>query len=171
MKRIVLLTLLAAVLAPSLLAAPKVTTVLLVRHAEKASMDEDPPLSAAGVARAKELARVLASVPVRAIYITQYVRTAMTAQPFADAVSIKPIVRKTGKTYAAELAKEILAEHAGQTVLVVGHTTTTAAMLRAFGVPDVAVIEESTFDNLFVCTLVEGAPPVVTALRYGVAAR
>jgi 2,3-bisphosphoglycerate-dependent phosphoglycerate mutase len=171
MKRMLLLTLLAAVLAPSVLAAPKVTTVIMVRHAEKASPDGDPPLSVAGVERSKELARVLTGVPVRAIYITQYIRTQMTAQPFAEAVAIKPVVRATGKSYAADLTKEILADHAGETVLVVGHTTTTAEMLRAFGVKDVATIEESTFDNLFVCTLVEGAPPVVTALRYGVAAR
>lgn len=171
MKRTLLLTLLAAVLAPSLLAAPKVTTVILVRHAEKASLEDDPPLSAAGVERAKELARVLTAVPVRAIYVTQYVRTQMTARPYAEAVGIKPVVRQAGKTYAAELAKTILAEHAGKTVLVVGHTNSTADMLRAFGVPKVAVIEESTFDNLFVVTLVKGAPPVVTALRYGVAAR
>jgi broad specificity phosphatase PhoE len=170
MKRLLLLTLLVAV---SLGAAPNpVTTVILVRHAEKASQDDDTPLSAIGLARANELARVLASVKVDAIYTTQFKRTKETAAPLAQALGLTPIERRTGETYAAELAKHILAENRGQTVVVVGHSNTTLPVLRALGATgELPAIPESQFDNLFVLTDVAGATPNVVALRFGAVAR
>jgi phosphohistidine phosphatase SixA len=169
MKRLALVL---AFLATSLAAAPNpVTTVILVRHAEKASQDADPSLSAAGAERAKELARVLSGVKVDAIYTTQYKRTVETAAPFATASGVTPVVRTAGKTFAADLAKHLLAEHRGQTVLVVGHSNTTIDVIKALGVTDVAGIPESQFDNLYVLTAVEGAEAKVVALRYGGVAR
>ena len=169
MKRIVIAFLL---LATSLAAAPHpVTTVILVRHAEKASQDEDPPLSAAGEQRAKDLARTLAGVKFDAIYTTQYKRTQGTAAPLAEALKITPVVRNAGGTYAADIAKHIRATHAGQTVLVVGHSNTTVEVMRAFGASNLAAIPESEYDNLFVLTDVEGAEPKVVSLRYGAVAR
>ncbi len=172
MKRVILVFLLAALLATSLAAAPNpVTTVILVRHAEKASQEDDSPLTAAGTERAKELARVLAGVKVDAIYMTQFRRVQDTAAPVAAAFGMTPIVRNTGATYAADLAKHIRATHAGQTVLVVGHSNTTINVMKALGASDVASMPESEYDNLFVLTDVEGAAPKVVALRYGVVAR
>jgi phosphohistidine phosphatase SixA len=172
MKRVVLVSLLAALLAMSLVAAPNpVTTVILVRHAEKASQEDDSPLTAAGTERAKELARVLAGVKVDAIYMTQFRRVQDTAAPIATALNMTPIVRNTGPSYAADLAKHIRATHAGQTVLVVGHSNTTINVMKALGASDVASMPESEYDNLFVLTDVEGAAPKVVALRYGAVAR
>lgn len=172
MKRAVLLSLVAALLAMSLAAAPNpVTTVILVRHAEKASQEDSSPLTPAGTERAQELARVLAGVKVDAIYTTQFRRVQDTAAPVAAALGMTPIVRNTGPTYAADLAKHILAENRGQTVLVVGHSNTTIAVLKALGASDVTPMPESQFDNLFVLTDVDGAAPKVVALRYGVVAR
>ncbi len=182
MKRAVLLTLVAALLATSLAAAPNpVTTVILVRHAEKASQEDSSPLTPAGTKRAQELARVLAGMKVDAIYTTQFRRVQDTAAPIATALGITPVVRNTGATYAADLAKHILAENRGQTVLVVGHSNTTIAVLKALGASEAALVTalgtgnttmpESQFDNLFVLTDVEGAVPTLVALRYGAAAR
>lgn len=182
MKRIALLSAVAALLATSLAAAPHpVTTVILVRHAEKASQEDNSPLTAAGTERAKELMRVLTGVKVDAIYTTQFRRVQDTAAPVAAALGVTPVVRQTGPTYAAELAKRILSENRGQTVLVVGHTTTTMALLKALGASEAALLKalgtgdttmpESQFDNLFVLTDAEGSAPALVALRYGVAAR
>jgi 2,3-bisphosphoglycerate-dependent phosphoglycerate mutase len=151
--------------------APPATTVILVRHAEKAAPDGDPPLSEAGNARAQELARVLAGAHISAIYTTQYIRTRETARPLATALGVTPVAISTGTGYAAAVAADIAANHAGQTVLVVGHTTTTVELLTALGVAGMAAIPETEYDNLFVCTVVEGRAPVLTALRYGAAAR
>jgi broad specificity phosphatase PhoE len=172
MKRLALLFAVAVLSALSLAAAPNpVTTVILVRHAEKASQADDSPLTAAGTERANELARVLAGVKVDAIYTTQFRRVQDTAIPIATALGITPIVRNTGATYAADLAKHIRDTHAGQTVLVVGHSNTTIAVMKALGATEVTPMPESEYDNLFVLTDVDGAAPKVVALRFGAAAR
>jgi broad specificity phosphatase PhoE len=172
MKRIALLSAVAALLATSLAAAPNpVTTVILVRHAEKATTDRDTVLSGPGRDRAKELARVLTGVKIDAIFTTEFKRTQETAAPVAQALGLTPVIRGTGATYAADLAKEIRMQHAGQTVLVVGHSDTTINVMSELGATGLPKIDEPHFDNLFVLTDVEGAAPKVIALRYGVAAR
>ena len=65
--------------------------VILVRHAEKVDESEDPLLSAAGKARARALARSLRTAGVKAVYVTQYKRTGLTAAPLAAAAGLKPI--------------------------------------------------------------------------------
>jgi len=171
MKRITLL-LVVALFATSLAAAPNpVTTVILVRHAERASQEDDSPLSAAGVERAKELARVLAGVKIDAVYATQFQRTKNTAAPIAEALGLPVGIRNTGPTYAADLAMHIRSAHAGQTVLVVGHSNSTPEVMRALGATDVPAIPETQYDNLFVLTDAAGAAPKVVALRFGAVLR
>ena len=94
----------------------------------------------------------------------------LSAAPFAQALSITPLVRNAGGTYASDLAREIREQRRGQTVLVVGHSNTTVSVMKAFGA-DMPKIEESEFDNLYVLTDVDGASPKVVALRYGAVAR
>jgi broad specificity phosphatase PhoE len=172
MKRIALLALLATFAATTLIAeANAPTTVILVRHAEKASADEDPPLSTAGAERARELARVLTGVKVDVIYTTQYRRTNETAAPTAAMLGLTPVVRKTGESYAADLARHLTTNHAGQTVLVVGHSNSTINVMKALGVTGLPTMPESEYDNLFIVTLVDGAKPVVVPLRFGAVAR
>jgi broad specificity phosphatase PhoE len=151
--------------------AADLTTVILVRHAEKvASAGEDPALSETGVTRAAELARVLADVPIDAIYTTQYIRTRDTAAPLAKARALKPVAVTAGKTYAADLAKTIREKHAGQTVLVVGHSNSTSNLLRELGVPNPPRIEEDRYDDLFIYTF-SGSNARLLPLRYGTPAR
>ena len=148
-----------------------VTTVILVRHAEKTSETEsDPPLSDAGRERAGELARVLAATKIDAIYTTQYVRTRDTAVPVAKALAVEPKIFRTSKTYAADLARHIRTEHKGQTVLVVGHSNSTVDVLRQLGAVDPRPIPESQFDDFFVVTLA-GDHVNVIPLRYGAPTR
>ena len=60
-----------------------VTTVILVRHAEKniEPNNPDPDLSPAGQRRAQELARMFSGAGVNTIYATQYKRTQETVRP------------------------------------------------------------------------------------------
>lgn len=162
---------LALLLALLPVAAPDLTTVILVRHAEKAaSTAEDPPLSAAGVARAAELARVLGGVPIDAIYTTQFIRTRDTAAPLARALGVEPVAITAGKSYAADLAKTIREKHRGQTILVVGHSNSTSSLLRELGVENPPRIEEAQYDDLFIYT-VSGTRSRLLPLRYGAPAR
>ena len=145
------------------------TTVILVRHAEKSSdaaLKDDPPLTADGEARAKTLARMLGNSGVSAIYTTPWVRTRRTAAPLAAALGLQPVEIKTGATYANEVAAIIRDKHAGATVLIVGHSNTTRDVIRALGIADAPTIPETDYDNLFVVTLVEGSAPALLKLKY-----
>ena len=76
-----------------------VTTVILVRHAEK-NIEPDnpnPDLSPEGRARAQELVHILGNTGVTAIYATQYGRTLQTVQPLADRLSL-PVNRIDSRT-------------------------------------------------------------------------
>ena len=159
----------AAVMASA--APPAVTTVIVVRHAEKAGTTGDVPLSDSGRARARELARVLGSAGVTAIYDTQYLRTQQTAEPLAAALKLEPVVAGTTATYAADLAREIEKSHAGGTVVVISHSNLVPDLLRALGISTPPPIADTQYDDLFVVTRVDGAPAKLVALRYGAVAR
>ena len=150
--------------------APQVTTVVLVRHAEKAGPSGDVPLSEVGLARAAELSRVLAGVKFDAIYTTPYLRTRGTANPVAEKAGLKPVEITTGATYAADMAKIIRDKHAGGTVLIVGHSNTTRDVIKALG-GDIPEIVDSQYDDLFVVTLLDGKAVNVLPLRYGAVQR
>ena len=149
---------------------PQITTVVLVRHAEKAGPSGDVQLSDAGIARANELARVLTGVKFDAIYTTPFHRTRNTAAPVAESAGLKPVEIASGATYAADMAKIVREKHAGDTVLIVGHSNTTRDVIKALG-GDIPEIVDSQYDDLFVVTLVDGAPVKVLPLRYGAVKR
>ena len=60
------------------------TTVLVVRHAEKAWEDGDPPLSDVGWERAEALLRVAEESGISVLFATQYARTQQTLEPIAS---------------------------------------------------------------------------------------
>ena len=149
------------------------TTVILVRHAEKSAntMQRDVPLSEAGHARARELARILGDAGVQAIYTTPYARTRDTAAPLAALLKLEPVETAVTKAFAAEMAARIRSDHEGQTVLVVGHSNTTEDVIRALGIADAPFIDESQYDHLFIVILAAASEPRLIALRYGEVAR
>jgi 2,3-bisphosphoglycerate-dependent phosphoglycerate mutase len=59
------------------------TKPVIVRHAEKAVGDGDPPLSLEGSIRAKVLANVVEDANVVAAHCSQYQRTRETVKPLA----------------------------------------------------------------------------------------
>ncbi len=143
------------------------TTVILLRHAEKASATaEDPKLSAAGRRRAKHLAQVLGEAGVEAIYATPYRRTQETAQPLAQRLGLTVATLDAGPDYGPTLAARIRAEHRGQVVVAVSHSNRVPEAIRALGIADVPTIEDNEFDDLYVVTLSENSAHLL-ALRYG----
>ena len=141
-----------------------VTTVILIRHAERSSQaGSDPPLNAAGRARAETLTHVLGQAGVRAIYTSQAVRTRETAQPLEARLGLA----STAIDEAAGLRDDILTNHVGQTVLVVGHTDTVPALINLLAGTSLPDIDDREFDNLFLVTVFAPGRASVTHLKYG----
>lgn len=157
--------------------AGKVTTVFLVRHAERATEPaQDPPLTEAGKARAEALARLLSGAGVKAVYTSQFARTRLTAEPLAKLLGIPvnpvPLALKPDKP--REVSEQSIRElkgkiegHAGEAVLVVGHTNSIPDLIRELGGDVVPNIPEDKFDNLFVVTVYAPGRAKVTQLKYG----
>jgi broad specificity phosphatase PhoE len=141
---------------------PAVTTVVLVRHAEKVDDSTDAELSDAGRARAGALASALRDLQLAAVYTSEYRRTAATVAPLCAARSLTPIAVHAAD--AVDLAARIRREQPGKTVLVCGHSNTLPKVLKALGV-DEATIADGEFDRLFVVTLGLDGPRLLS-LRY-----
>jgi phosphohistidine phosphatase SixA len=128
--------------------------VVLVRHAEKAAEPEgDPPLTAAGRARAAALAEALDGAGVTAIVTSEALRTRETARPVAEARSLEPVAIGFGQGGLAAHVAAVAAEvrrHPGGVVLVVGHSNTIPLIIAALGGPSLPKIPESEYAHLFV---------------------
>ena len=141
---------------------PRVTTVLLVRHGERAN----DSLNQAGLERAQKLAHVAYKAGVSAIFASEYNRTQQTVQPLADFLKIEPIIY----TSMDGLVSLVLADHNGDVVLVAGHSNTVPLIARQFGAVGISTAFTDDFDNLLVVTRqsAEKNPDVnVVNLQYG----
>lgn len=146
-----------------------VTTVILVRHAEKIidPNNADVDLSDAGQARAQEIARIFGDTGINAIYATQYRRTQETVKPLSDKTGV-PITIVNSKN-TADLLAQIRAQHSGQTILVAGHNNTVPEIIAALGGPQYPIIPESEYDNLFIVTVYRTGKAKVVKMKYGAA--
>jgi 2,3-bisphosphoglycerate-dependent phosphoglycerate mutase len=144
-----------------------VTTVFLVRHAEKDTIPEgNPQLSEAGEVRAQVLAHVLEEAGVTAIFASQFRRTQDTVRPLADLLGLEVEVVYANRS--DELADTIRQNHRGGVVVVSGHSNTVPEIIVALGAGPVAPIEEGNeYDNLYVVSLSEGGAAEVTTLKFG----
>ena len=155
----------------------KPTTVILVRHAEKeAEPKQDPPLTKEGVARSQELARLLSTAGIKAIYTSQFVRTKQTAEPLtaksgvsATVLTIKPNpsnLRLIAEESTAELVNKIL-QRPGDSALVIGHSNWIPDVIKMLGGDVVPTIDEQKFDDLFVVTIYGKGKAKVVQMKYG----
>ena len=143
-----------------------VTTVYLVRHAEKDTAKTDPALSPVGLVRAQALSTVLARRHPVALFTTDTRRTRATLAPLAAATKLEPQVYDPKQDVA--LAARISKEYVGKTVVIVGHSNTLLPLIESLGgVPPVEEIGDDEYDYLFTVRLVEGISPTVGVRGYG----
>ncbi|PYS26120.1 MAG: histidine phosphatase family protein [Acidobacteria bacterium] len=144
-----------------------VTTLILVRHAEKIIDPNNPDvdLNADGQARAQELVRMFGDSGINAIYATQYKRTQETVKPLADHLGL-PINQVNAKN-TGDLLTQIRAQHSGQTIFIAGHNNTVPEVIAAAGGPQYPVIPESEYDNLFIVTIYRTGKAKVVKMKYG----
>jgi broad specificity phosphatase PhoE len=133
------------------------TTVVVIRHAEKEPGNLiDPPLSAAGEARAALLARLFGDPRgpgrIEAIYISSAQRNRLTAAPLAARLGLIPIVAPTDDPKG--LAHRVLREHSGGRVLIVGHIDTVPQIAAALsGKSDIPKIDEQDYGIMYIVTV------------------
>lgn len=123
------------------------TTIVLVRHAEKAEYPADNPgLTEDGERRARLLKELLWDKQVTAIYTSRFRRTQETAAPLAEALGITPVALDEGE----KIAESIVENNRGETILVVAHTNTIPVIIRNLGGGEIEPIAETEFDKMFI---------------------
>jgi phosphohistidine phosphatase SixA len=137
------------------------TVVFVVRHAEKAAGD-DPPLTETGQARAEALVARMADEPLVAVYTTPYQRTRQTVAPTAEAQGLALTVYDP----SSDLPARIIVEHAGQAVLVAGHSNTVPAIVAGLGAQEPAEIPHERYGDLYMVTRV-GGDTALEVQRFG----
>jgi phosphohistidine phosphatase SixA len=133
------------------------TTVIVIRHAEKQTVDEpDPALSTAGEARAALLARMFGEPRgagrLDAIYVSPTQRSRSTAAPLAARLGITPVVAPADDPKA--LAHRALRENSGKRVMIVGHSNTVPELVAVLsGQDDIPKLDEHDFSAMYIVTV------------------
>ena len=163
MKKVLIVIAFAAVVLGMPAAAFAQKLIFVVRHAERADAgmqaQTDPPLSIAGEARAQKLAAMLADSGVKDIFATELKRTQDTAKALAMKAGVA-VEQVASKDTALLIAK--IKSHPNDVVLIVGHSNTLPAILKALAGVDVT-IADSEYDNLFVVVPATGT---MTRIHY-----
>ena len=171
-KRIIdrLLLVLFALVLVSGRAEAQASTVIIVRHAEKAGETGDVDLSEAGQRRAEALREALRHYSVQGVFVSEFRRTRQTAEPTAAANGLTPTalpVRGGVPAQAAATAAAARALPPGSTALVVGHSNTVTKIIAAFGGPALPDLCDREYATLFLLELKAGAPAKLLRVSYG----
>ena len=143
-----------------------VTTVIIIRHAEKSAAPPDNPvLSPEGQARAQLLVHMLESAGVKAVYATQFARTQQTVEPLAEHLGLQVTVVNADD--ARGLARQILFQHAGETVVVASHSNKIPQIIAELHGGTIPEIPETQFDRMFVVTVYRWRKAKVVMMKYG----
>ncbi len=165
----------------------EVTTIVIVRHAEKqATPGTDPPLSAEGVDRAGRLAQMFGNSggvhgrnaaskagatgidevgTVQAIYVTDTQRSRQTAAPLAAQLGLQPI--ELPSEDVDRLLAQLSEQGEGRISLVVGHANTVPRLIDGLTDGRTRVeLDPADFGSVFIVTVSRFDPPSVLRLRY-----
>lgn len=147
-----------------------VTTIVLVRHAEKAEEPKDPGISPAGQRRAEALVRELEKLEVGTIIVSDTKRARETAAPLARVRGLTPVevsVAEGPDAHAKGVVAVIRALPPGTSTVVVGHSNTLAPVISVLGGPDVRLLCEKQFSVMYVLEMRDGEAPELTTKSYG----
>ncbi|MBW8524434.1 histidine phosphatase family protein [Chryseobacterium chendengshani] len=126
------------------------TVLILLRHAEKENVGNDPELSADGKMRAEELKKILKNVHVDAVFTTPFNRTRQTVAPLAAEKNLL-IKEYSPKETPQQFIENIIAQNRGKVVVIVGHSNTIPEMVKILSDNTIdPKINDAQFDNLFV---------------------
>lgn len=170
MKRFTFLLILLATVVGSFSAfayQPEPTTLIFVRHAEKADDGtRNPPLDEKGQERAKNLVSVLSEdFDLVAIYSTPYLRTELTATPTAESLELE--IQSYGFDDPNGFLSGLISENRGKAVLIVGHSNTTPNFMnRVLGKEKYSQFDEKAYGDVYVITTTEMGSGTVKVLKF-----
>ena len=149
--------------------APGITTIYIVRHAEKDASDprnQDPELSVEGRERAEALAGKLKDIKLDAAFATKYKRTSQTAYYSAKNSNVEI------QTYDAQdfrgIAEIVKTKHSGHKLLIVGHSNTVLELLEAFGAQrPLTALSDDDYDFFFELTINQNGKAELITQHYG----
>lgn len=128
------------------------TTFILVRHAEKENVANDPGLTTQGQDRAQRLADMLQSQKIDGIYSTNFNRTKSTVKPLADSKGLQ-ITTYEKQPDVASLKG---------TIVICGHSNTIPALANMLlGKEQFKTFDDSDYGNILI--IKDGS---LTHLRY-----
>lgn len=142
------------------------TTVILVRHAEKADNSQDPDLNDAGYERAEKLAEMFEYVSFDAIYSTNFKRTQATVSPIAEMNDLG-MQAYDHRDPTSEVTKW-MELHQGETILISGHSNSTPTFANTFLGEDHfdGSFDESDYGNILIITISTEGGKKLLHLRY-----
>lgn len=159
-----------AVASPPATVCQRGHTVVLVRHAEKASTDRDPDLSDRGRERAKRLSALLASAGPTRLVASPMKRTQQTLAPLAERAHLTVEVQPAERS--KDLARELARAPEGSVTVVASHSNIVPMLVRELGggaLPGVGsddMLADDDFGRILVLTLpCPPAKPIVVELR------
>lgn len=160
--------LLALVLLAAALMSASTTTVFVLRHAEQVQDgSKDPPLSAAGEARAERLREVFGQgsegLRIDGIIVSELRRSQDTARPLAAALGIPVVVVGAGDP--GEAARRALRDFHGGRALVIGHRDTVPAIVQALSGRSIPAMEETDYGTAYVVARPRYSPASVSVLH------
>jgi len=125
-------------------------TVVVIRHMEKEPGD-DPGLSGEGLARVDRLRKMLVDLDFNEVFSTDTRRTRETAAPFAREAGLE--IELYGPHAYFDVASRARTAASGGAALIVGHSNTVPAIIRAFGIEEVPGIDSAEYGHLFLIHL------------------
>lgn len=144
----------------------RITTFILLRHAEKGNDGtDDPDLNPEGVERSKRIAAMLKNTSVDAIYSTKYKRAKNTVVHLAGEKGLAVTLYEPLKS---EEIDKMLSKHPGGTIVVSGHSNTIPWMANQLvGKEEFKNYPDSEYGNILIVSVKEkGKSTKVTWLNF-----
>lgn len=133
--------------------APVPTVVYLIRHAETTGPGPDPGLSAIGLGRVDNWTVLFQDITFSAFYSTDFNRTRQTIEPIAASNDQEVILYDPANFSLAD----VVLEHTGGNVLIVGHSNTIPPLINAYlGSAVYPNMSEIEYGNLYKITVLDG---------------
>ena len=144
----------------------KITTFILLRHAEKADdSTDDPDLKPEGYERASKIVSMFKNTSIDAIYSTRYKRAKNTVTSLAKEKGLEIMLYEAFKP---EEIEKIISKHAGGTIVISGHSNNIPWIANLLiGKEEYKTYADQDYGNLLIVSVVEkGKNSKVTWLTY-----